>query len=43
VLTNKGEHAGVAMYGGGDNSTYAFCTENGPQTVALEPLLQGNA
>ena len=43
VLTNKGEHAGVAMYGGGDNGTYAFCNENGPHSVALEPLLPGKA
>jgi N4-(beta-N-acetylglucosaminyl)-L-asparaginase len=43
VLTSKGEHAGVAMYGGGDNSTYAYCDENGPKTVALEPLLKGAA
>jgi N4-(beta-N-acetylglucosaminyl)-L-asparaginase len=43
MLTKQGEHAGVAMYGGGDNSTYAYCDENGPRTVALEPLLQGAA
>jgi N4-(beta-N-acetylglucosaminyl)-L-asparaginase len=43
VLTKDGQHAGVAMYGGGDNSTYAYCDENGPKTVALEPLLQGAA
>ena len=43
ALTNKGEHAGVTMYGGGDNGTYAFCNENGPQTVALEALLPGTA
>jgi N4-(beta-N-acetylglucosaminyl)-L-asparaginase len=43
VLTKKGEHAGVTMYGGGDNGTYACCDENGPRTIPLEPLLQGNA
>lgn len=43
MLTKKGEHAGVAMYGGGGNSTYACCDENGARTVALEPLLQGTA
>jgi N4-(beta-N-acetylglucosaminyl)-L-asparaginase len=43
VLTKNGEHAGVAMYGGGDNGTYAYCDENGPRTVALEPLLKGSA
>ena len=31
------------MYGGGDNGTYAYCDENGPQTVALEALLPGTA
>ena len=41
VLTNKGEHAGVAMYAGADNNTYAYCDENGPRTVPLEPLLKG--
>src|SRR5262245_38643721 len=37
VLNAKGEYAGVAMYEG----TYAVCTENGPQTVPMEPLYQG--
>jgi N4-(beta-N-acetylglucosaminyl)-L-asparaginase len=41
VLTNKGQHAGVAMYSGADNNTYAYCDENGPRTVPLEPLLKG--
>jgi N4-(beta-N-acetylglucosaminyl)-L-asparaginase len=39
VLNAKGEHAGVAMY----ESTYAVCTENGPQTVKTEALYSGNA
>jgi N4-(beta-N-acetylglucosaminyl)-L-asparaginase len=39
VVNRKGEYAGVSMYEG----NYAVCTENGPQTVATEPLLQGKA
>jgi N4-(beta-N-acetylglucosaminyl)-L-asparaginase len=35
VLNAKGEHAGVAMY----QSTYAVCTENGPQILPVEPLI----
>ena len=38
VLNKRGEHAGVAMFEG---ASYAVCTENGPQTVKCEPLLQG--
>jgi N4-(beta-N-acetylglucosaminyl)-L-asparaginase len=38
VLNAKGEHAGVAMYGG---SSYAMCDGNGPKTLTCEPLLQG--
>src|SRR5262252_7231689 len=33
-LNNKGEHAGVSMYA----STYAVCTDNGPQTLQCEAL-----
>ena len=40
VLTKKGQHAGVTMYGG-ESTTYSFCDENGPKTVPMEPLLQG--
>src|SRR6478752_5354291 len=40
VLNKKGEHAGVAMYGG-KTMSYAACDENGPKIVALEPLLPG--
>src|SRR4051795_3802632 len=39
VLNAKGEHAGVAMY----ESTYAVCTENGPQTLKTDALYSGNA
>lgn len=35
VLNAKGEHAGVAMY----QSRYAVCTEQGPRTIASEPLI----
>lgn len=37
VLKATGETAGVSMY----ESTYAVCTENGPQTLATEALLAG--
>ena len=40
VLNAKGEYAGVSMYAGKD-STYAVCTENGPESVPLEPFLEG--
>src|SRR3954465_14249241 len=39
VLNAKGEHAGVSMY----ESTYAVCTENGPQTLKTDALFAGNA
>lgn len=38
----KGEYAGVTMYAT-DDSKYAVCTENGPESVPLEPLLDGMA
>ena len=37
VANAKGEYTGVGMYEG----TYAVCTENGPQTLSVEPLYQG--
>jgi N4-(beta-N-acetylglucosaminyl)-L-asparaginase len=37
VLNAKGEYAGVSMYA----STFAVCTENGPQTLPTEPLIPG--
>src|SRR5262249_49732205 len=37
VLNAKGEYAGVSMYA----STYAVCTEKGPQTLPTEPLYSG--
>jgi N4-(beta-N-acetylglucosaminyl)-L-asparaginase len=39
VLNAKGEFAGVSMYA----STFAVCTENGPETRNTEPLLSGQA
>src|SRR5829696_7932155 len=40
VLNKRGEYAGVAMYRAGETQ-YAVCTENGAQTLELEPLLPG--
>ncbi|HJS75444.1 MAG TPA: N(4)-(beta-N-acetylglucosaminyl)-L-asparaginase [Vicinamibacteria bacterium] len=40
ALNAKGEYAGVTMYGGKD-STYAVCTENGPESVPMEAFLEG--
>jgi N4-(beta-N-acetylglucosaminyl)-L-asparaginase len=36
VLAASGEHAGVSMY----PSRYAICSENGPETLDTEPLLE---
>ena len=38
-LNQKGDYAGVAMY----ESTYAVCTENGPQTLKTDALFDGRA
>jgi N4-(beta-N-acetylglucosaminyl)-L-asparaginase len=38
-LNKKGDYAGVAMY----ESTYAVCTENGPQTLKTDALYEGKA
>ena len=40
IVNSKGEYAGVGMYGPG---SYAVCTENGAQTIPIEPLLEGEA
>jgi N4-(beta-N-acetylglucosaminyl)-L-asparaginase len=42
VLNRKGEYAGVGMYAklAGKPQTYAVCTENGPQLLPLEGLLE---
>jgi N4-(beta-N-acetylglucosaminyl)-L-asparaginase len=42
ILAASGEHAGVAMFAGNDVH-YAVCTENGPQLVACEGMLQGKS
>jgi len=39
IVNKKGEYAGVSMY----QSRYAVCTENGPQTLNSEALLDGRA
>ena len=39
IVNKKGEYAGVSMYA----ANYAVCTENGPQTLPCEPLLEGRA
>jgi N4-(beta-N-acetylglucosaminyl)-L-asparaginase len=40
VLNAKGEHAGVSMYLSGE-TTYAVCSESGPEERPLEGLLEG--
>jgi N4-(beta-N-acetylglucosaminyl)-L-asparaginase len=40
VLNARGEHAGVAMYGG-PNAVYAACGENGAENRPIEALLPG--
>ncbi len=42
VLNAKGEYAGVSMYAN-ERSKYAVCTENGAQSLPIEPLLGGQA
>jgi N4-(beta-N-acetylglucosaminyl)-L-asparaginase len=39
VLNRRGEHAAVSMYAG----HYALCDDNGPATLATEPLFDGHA
>lgn len=42
LLNKKGQHAGVAMYAGGDaEAEYALCTEEGAELRTFEPLLEG--
>jgi N4-(beta-N-acetylglucosaminyl)-L-asparaginase len=38
VINKKGEWAAVSMY----PSSFALCTENGPQTLNTEPMFTGN-
>ena len=44
IINAKGEHAGVTMYAqeGKYTPRYAICTEQGPQTLNCEPLLQNS-
>ncbi len=42
ALNKKGEFAGVDFYAS-DTSTYAVCTENGPELLPIEPLFDGSA
>jgi N4-(beta-N-acetylglucosaminyl)-L-asparaginase len=42
VVNARGEHAGVALYGGA-NAAYAVCDENGPTSRPIEALLAGTA
>jgi N4-(beta-N-acetylglucosaminyl)-L-asparaginase len=39
VVNVKGEYAGVTMSNPNGASTFAICTENGPRSIPLEPLL----
>jgi N4-(beta-N-acetylglucosaminyl)-L-asparaginase len=41
IVNARGDHAGVSMYAG-ERSKYAVCTENGPESLPLEPLLPGS-
>jgi N4-(beta-N-acetylglucosaminyl)-L-asparaginase len=40
VLNTRGDHAGVALYGG-STAIYAVCTENGAENRPIEALLPG--
>ena len=40
VVNARGEHAAVAFYGG-PTTLYSTCTENGPESRSVEPLLSG--
>ena len=42
AMNAKGEHAGVAMYGG-KKPEYAVCDEGGPRLVAMDALFPGTA
>jgi N4-(beta-N-acetylglucosaminyl)-L-asparaginase len=45
VLNAKGDYAGVSLYERAEKEPvqYALCTEDGPKTVATEPLFSGSA
>ena len=42
VVNKTGVHAGVSMYTSA-RSSYAVCDENGPQSLPMEPFLEGSA
>jgi len=42
IMNNRGEHAGVTMYGGKD-AVYAVCDDKGARLVPMEPFLSGNS
>ena len=42
ALNKKGEFAGVDFYAS-ERSKFAVCTENGPELLPVEPLLDGSA
>lgn len=42
VVNKAGVHAGVSMYTSA-RSSYAVCNENGPQSLPMEPFLEGSA
>ena len=42
VVNKAGVHAGVSMYTSA-RSSYAVCDENGPQSLPMEPFLEGSA
>ncbi len=42
VINKAGVHAGVSMYTSA-RSSYAVCDENGPQSLPMEPFLEGSA
>ena len=42
ALNKKGEFAGVDFYAS-ERSKFAVCTENGPELLPIEPLLDGSA
>ena len=41
VVNKAGDHVGVSMYSSA-RSTYAVCTENGPESLPMEPFLEGS-
>lgn len=42
IVNKKGEYAGVSMYTT-ERSSFALCTENGPESLKPEPFLEGSS